>query len=252
MNKKAAGWAFNDGKGEAAFPRVKSAPMGWSNVVDFVQSGLECMGTQAGMSIKHAIRMGEALPALPLDTPRTYYSWYVDNWDSFKIIAQSAAGEYGGQPSDEQLKLRQVFQVWDVGRDPKKAAEGTLKWSSLGAEVDGRRGWIGSNTKFRRGVLGATLNLLGQEKVRVTSRELQAIVSKHMHSVQFCRPLASTFDHLYRELAHLGGAQQLEHACKGRTCATVLPPPPALAEPASATLRKGFRDQCVGRRRRSL
>ena len=252
LNKKAAGWAFNDGKGEAAFPRVKSAPMGWSNVVDFVQSGLECMGTQAGMSIKHAIRMGEALPALPLDTPRTNYSWYVDNWDSFKIIAQSAAGEYGGQPSDEQLKLRQVFQVWDVGRDPKKAAEGTLEWSSLGAEVDGRRGWIGSNTKFRRGVLGATLNLLGQEKVRVTSRELQAIVSKHMHSVQFCRPLASTFDHLYRELAHLGGAQQLEHACKGRTCATVLPPPPALAEPASATLRKGFRDQCVGRRRRSL
>jgi hypothetical protein len=111
LNKKAAGWAFNDGKDEAAFPRVKSAPMGWSNVVDFVQSGLECMGTQAGMSIKHAIRMGEALPALPLDTPRTYYSWYVDNWDSFKIIAQSAAGEYEGQPSDEQLKLRHVFQV---------------------------------------------------------------------------------------------------------------------------------------------
>ena len=205
LNKKAAGWAFGDGKDEAAFPRVKSAPMGWSNVVDFVQSGLECMGSQAGMSIKHAVRMGEALPALPLDTPRTYYSWYVDNWDSFKVIAQSAAGEYEGQPSDEQLKLRQVFQVWDVGRDPKKAAEGTLEWSSLGAEVDGRRGWIGSNTKFRRGVLGATLNLLGQEKIRVTSHELQAIVSKHMHSVQFCRPLASTFDHLYRELAQLGG-----------------------------------------------
>ena len=205
LNKKAAGWAFSGGKDEAAFPRVKSAPMGWSNVVDFVQSGLECMGSQAGMSIKHAVRMGEALPALPLDTPRTYYSWYVDNWDSFKVIAQSAAGEYEGQPSDEQLKLRQVFQVWDVGRDPKKAAEGTLEWSSLGAQVDGRRGWIGSNTKFRRGVLGATLNLLGQEKIRVTSHELQAIVSKHMHSVQFCRPLASTFDHLYRELAQLGG-----------------------------------------------
>eukprot|EP00435_Cladocopium_sp_Y103_P031880 s1016_g8.t1 len=205
LNKKASGWAFGDDRAEAAYPRVKSAPMGWSNVVDFIQSGLENMGAQAGMSIKQSVRMGEALPALPLDTPRTYYSWYVDNWDSFKIVAQSTRGEYEGVPSEEQLKLRQVFQLWDVGRDPKKSAEGTLEWSSLGAEVDGNRGWIGSNTKFRRGVLGATLNLLGQEKVRGSSQELQAIVSKHMHSVQFCRPLASTFDHLYRELACLGG-----------------------------------------------
>lgn len=78
-------------------------------------------------------------------------------------------------------------------------------WSSLGAEVDGREGLVGSNTKFRRAVLGATLHLLGQDKIHTQRQELQAIVSKHMHSVQFCRPLASIFDHLYREMAIPGG-----------------------------------------------
>ena len=209
LSKKAAGWAFNDGKLEGAYPRIKTAPMGWSNAVDFVQSGLEMMGSQAGMTISHAVRMGDSLPALPLDTPRTYFSWYVDNWDSFKIIAKSEVAEYEGKPSDEQLKLLQVFQVWDVGRDPKKSAEGTLTWSSLGAEVDGKRGLVGSNTKFRRGVLGSTINLLRSEKIRPDSQELQALVSKHMHTVQFCRPLACTFDHLYREVANPGGGGNL-------------------------------------------
>ena len=209
LSKKAAGWAFADSSQEASYPRVKTAPMGWSNVVDFIQSGLEMMGTQAGMSIKHAVRLGDALPALPLDTPRTYYSWYVDNWDSFKIVAKSDMGEYEGKPSDDQLKLRAVFKLWDVGRDPKKAAEGTLSWSSLGAEVDGARGLVGSNTKFRRGILGATINLLQAPWIRTDSQELQALVSKHMHTVQFCRPLASAFDHLYREVANPGGGRNL-------------------------------------------
>ena len=65
------------------------------------------VGTQAGMSIKHAVRLGDALPALPLDTPRTYYSWYVDNWDSFKIVAKSDMGEY-------EESLRMTSWSWEL------------------------------------------------------------------------------------------------------------------------------------------
>ena len=137
LSKKAAGGTLDDGKTEAAYPRIKTAPIGWSNVVGSVQSGFDMMGSWAGMTITHAVKMGDSLPALPLDTPRTYFSWYVGNLDSFKIIARNQLGEHEGKPSDEQLKLRQVFQTWDVGRDPKKSAEGTLAWPSLGAEVDG-------------------------------------------------------------------------------------------------------------------
>lgn len=203
--RKASGWTFNDGHAEAALPRVMSAPMGWSNIVDFIQSGLERMGTLAGMPANQVIKMGEPLPALPLDTPRDYFSFYVDNWDQLKVIAGSSRAVYEGTPSDHQLRLREVFKVWDVGRDAKKAAEGSLDWSSLGAEVDGDLGWIGSNVKFRKGVLGATLNLMLGPSRSAGSLEVQAVVSKHMHSIQFCRPLPSTFDHLYREMHSAAG-----------------------------------------------
>ena len=205
LSRKASGWAFNDGHAEAALPRVMSAPMGWSNIVDFIQSGLGRMGTLAGMPANQVIKMGEPLPALPLDTPRDYFSFYVDNWDQLKVIARSSRALYEGTPSDHQLRLREVFKVWDVGRDAKKAAEGSLEWSSLGAEVDGDLGWIGSNVKFRKGVLGATLNLMLGPSRSAGSLEVQAVVSKHMHSIQFCRPLASTFDHLYREMHSAAG-----------------------------------------------
>ena len=104
MSRKASGWTFNDGHAEAALPRVMSAPMGWSNIVDFIQSGLERMGTLAGMPANQVIKMGEPLPALPLDTPRDYFSFYVDNWDQLKVIARSSRAVYEGTPSDHQLR----------------------------------------------------------------------------------------------------------------------------------------------------
>ena len=41
ISKKASGTCFKDGNKTPSRPRVKSAPMGWSNIVDFVQSSLE-------------------------------------------------------------------------------------------------------------------------------------------------------------------------------------------------------------------
>ena len=55
-----------------------------------------------------------------------------------------------------------------IGRDPRKAAEGTKTWSSLGAEVNGEKGWIGSSLKFRRALLGANIKILGEDKVLAT------------------------------------------------------------------------------------
>ena len=55
--------------------------MGWSNIVDFVQSSLERMGTLAGIPSRQMVRMGEPSPLLELRTPRDYFSFYVDNFD---------------------------------------------------------------------------------------------------------------------------------------------------------------------------
>ena len=59
-----------------------------------------------------------------------------------------------------------------VGRDPKKAAEGAISWTSLGAEVSGEQGWVGSSQKFRRALLSANLGLLVGEEVHTDSSNL--------------------------------------------------------------------------------
>ena len=201
LNKKASATAFGDGMRGHARPRVISAPIGWSNIVDFVQSSLERMGTLAGVPSNRVIKMNEPAPMLPLTTPRSYHSFYVDNYDGFTVICESDLGRYEGKASDQQLQLREVFKVWGVERDERKAAEGVLEWASLGAEQLGKEGLVGSARKLRRAVLGAVLNVLKLDPgLPRGSKELLTIVGKAMHSTQYCKPLACLFDELYREV----------------------------------------------------
>ena len=200
INRKADGSCFNDNKKESGYPRVKSAPMGWNNVVDFIQDGFESLAKKAGLSPERMVKMNEPSPLQPLSTPRNFFSFYVDNFDEMVMVWKTDRGVYEGRPSDAQLKLREVMVAHEVGRGPKKAAEGNITWSSLGAEVDGELGWVGSSSKFRRALLGANLGLLGGELVRTDSPNLQSVVSKNMHSVQYCRQLASLFDQIYVEM----------------------------------------------------
>jgi site-specific DNA-cytosine methylase len=200
LNRKASGACFQDGLEDKAYPRVVSAPMGWSNVVDFIQDGFENLAMRANLEPGRIIRMNEPSPLAPLTTPRDFYSFYVDNFDQFKVVWRTEAGTYEGSPSAEQLQLRQEMETLGVGRDPKKAAESTRSWSSLGAEVDGDLGLIGSSLKFRRALLGANLKVVGEDTVGSHSLGLQSVVSKNMHSVQYKRALACLFDSLYTEM----------------------------------------------------
>ena len=197
LNMKASGASFKDGKATSGFPRVRSAPMGWNNVVDFIQDGFENMAKEAGLCPSKIVRMNEPSPLSPLATPRSFKSFYVDNYDQLMMVWQTEKGVYEGKPTEDQEKLRRQMEAWNVGRDPKKAAEGALEWSSLGAEVMGEAGLVGSSLKFRRGLMAANLGLLAEGLVRADSLNLQSVVSKNMHSVQYCRPLASLFDSLY-------------------------------------------------------
>ena len=193
LSKEASGGSFNDGVKEKGRPRVRSAPMGWANIVDFVQSALERMGTLGGIPASRCVKMGEPSPLLELTTPRQYHSFYVDNYDGFVIIARTDLAEYEGRPSDSQLQLRRTFQTWDIGRDEKKAAEGTLEWVSLGAEQLGMEGLVGSSRKFRRAVMSSSLCLLMKEDMRTCDLELLSVVGKHMHATQYCRPVCLLF-----------------------------------------------------------
>ena len=85
LSRKAAGWCFRDGKKQAGYPRVRSAPMGWNNIVDFIQSGFEAVAKSAGLESSQVIRMNEPSPLQPLTSPRSYYSFYVDNFDELLV-----------------------------------------------------------------------------------------------------------------------------------------------------------------------
>lgn len=201
LNRKASGSCFGDGKPWASCPRVITAPMGWSNIVDFIQDGFEHIARAAGLPPERVIRMNEPSPCQPLSTPRTFYSFYVDNYDELMVVWRTDKGEYEGRPTDSQLKLRREMDVRGIARDPDKAAEGQASWASLGAEVDGQAGWIGSSLKFHQALAGANMNLVTQEKVRASDADFESVVSKNMHSVQYARPLACLFDTLYGDMA---------------------------------------------------
>lgn len=114
--------------------------MGWSNIVDFIQKGFEAVAKTAGLEPGQVIRMNHPSPLQPLTTPRSYYSFYVDNFDELLAVWKTDRGLHEGKPSDAQLKLRQEMDSRGVARDPRKASEGSITWNSLGAEVDGSLG----------------------------------------------------------------------------------------------------------------
>ena len=198
IGKAASADCFGLTDGVRRCPRVCSAPMGWSNIVDFIQSAHEQMGEVAGMHRSQMVQLGLPLPQRDFMCPRDWFSFYVDNFDQGKVVVRSRQGIYEGHPSEEQLKLREVYKVWEVGRDAKKAAEGTLEWTSLGAQILGDEGLVGSALNFRHVLLGGNLFLIiHEDRPMSLGAELLTTISKNMHSVQFNRLLGCLFDKVY-------------------------------------------------------
>eukprot|EP00434_Breviolum_minutum_P037427 symbB.v1.2.033184.t1/scaffold4090.1/size75078/2 len=102
---------------------------------------------------------------------------------------------HGQVPS--KVRLRREMEKIGVERDPQKAAENSKSWTSLGAEVDGIAGRVGSSLKFRRALLGANLQSSSEAGLRRHSLDFQSVVSKNMHSVQYNRSFACLFDEIY-------------------------------------------------------
>ena len=94
--------------------------MGWNNVVDFIQDGFENIARIAGLSPSQMVKMGEPSPMLALETPRSFFSFYVDNFDQLTMVWRTDRGLYEGQPTSEQLLLREKMEELTVGRDPNK------------------------------------------------------------------------------------------------------------------------------------
>ena len=135
------------------------------------------MGAVAGVAPGHLLRLGYPLPQGDLKSPREWFSVFVDNFDQTVVVAESDVGKYIGAVSDTQLRLREVYRASGVQREPSKAAEGVLEWSTLGAEQC--QGLVGSSLDFRRALLGGTLHLLRHEADgRIRVQEMHAYSTK--------------------------------------------------------------------------
>lgn len=116
------------------------------------------------------------------------------------VVAANEVGAYEGKPSDEQLQLREVFRCWGVCTGPKKSAEGTLNGRAWVLSNLEQRGLPGARASFEEHSLGPVWSSMrSTSEITCEPRDL-SLVGQRMHSVQYCGPLASCFDELYRAM----------------------------------------------------
>ena len=111
---------------------------------------------------------------------------------------------------------------------------------------------VGSALKFRRALLGANLQLIAQEKVSNHSRNLESVVSKNIHSVQYKQTLSCLFNNLYMDLNAAETALMSEGARDELLMLTLSLPIYALDEPEKPTEWACVCHGCIRGWRRSL
>ena len=91
--------------------------------------------------------MGSPGPRVGRPPSQNWFSAYVDHFDQGKIIPNTDADQHVLAPSGEQLAVRAAYLRSGVQRDEKKSAEGTPGWETLGTELRGLEGLVGTSTR---------------------------------------------------------------------------------------------------------
>ena len=211
--------------------RIRTCPMGWINAVDFIQEAHRRMVTEpapagAGIDPSRLIRMGHRMPPMIEALPINWFSVYVDNFDQGTIILKTWEKEYTFTSSGAQVALREAYAFHGVQRDEAKAGEGTLVWETLGAQLRGRDGLLGSSSARKAAVMGSLLHLLAGKVVDMA--ELATVIGKLIFLFQFSRPLMSILEETFsfiQALGETGGRHPLpdDVAEELLLCAMVLP-----------------------------
>ena len=176
--------------------------MGWVNAVDFIQEAHMRMVTNAapdgaGLDIQNFLRMGSPGPRVGGETPRSWFSVYVDNFDQGKVILIRDRHRHEFHASGEQLAVREAYLRAGVERDPDKAAEGVPIWQSLGTELRGLDGLVGTSAKRRAHSLGLILDVI--TRTDVSEDQLLGAIGKCVFIGTFARPTLALFSDEFLE-----------------------------------------------------
>ena len=191
--------------GPPMYPRLRVVPMGWALAVDLVQEAHEELVRRASlledsMHASRLMRLSRLFPSMVGDSSDVFQSVFVDNWDQFRKVSASAVEAARCSPSTGQIALRKVYSEANVLRDEAKASESVLRLTSLGADVDGVRGLVGTPVVKRGALILAGLELLASPQVSLVL--LRSLLGKLVHAFEFRRPLLSVFDCSFGFVAH--------------------------------------------------
>eukprot|EP00971_Amphidinium_carterae_P280836 5575480-Amphidinium_carterae.1 len=227
--------------GEPKWVRLTVVPMGWSLAVDVVQEAHETLIRKASaltptIGTSRLMQLRSLFPS-SLDEHGNYYqSVYVDNWDQLMVVLKSAVAELEGKPSEGQQALRTIYQQEGVARAEDKAVCGADRMQSLGVEVRGLEGTIGTPLSKRWRV--ALMCFHAALSLKVPPTLLRTLLGKLVHCLEFRRPLLSNLELSFAFVLQHNHAQPLPLRVADELLLSAM-----LLPLAQADLRTSFRPQ---------
>jgi len=172
---------------EELYLSLSVIPMGWCSAVGICQKLLRTlvMRTQprgGGLPAESEVRKDRRLPANQYQRVMAFHQEYIDNWDAG--VVQKAAAPISSSQWQEAV---QGAYAWNgVPRAGDKSTHGVVG-KTLGADILGKRGWLGPGEERNLDLADGTFYLLRQEAPH--RKEVAMMNGRWIFGYQFRRPL---------------------------------------------------------------
>ncbi len=163
LGKPLPGTMVGHSDDELRYLAVSVVPMGWLSAVGVCQAFLRRLVTLTrplggGLPVDREVRKDRALPVNKYQRVLEFHQEYIDNWDSGEVTKR---GTKAATTAQWQGDVQRGYEQWGVPRAADKSTHGAMG-QTLGAIIDGDRGWIGVSTDRALELAEANLYLLRQ------------------------------------------------------------------------------------------
>ena len=192
-------------KSRFVYPSVHVMPMGWKSACGLLQWyhrqwALSPSPVGAGLPAFREIRKDRPLPPEVREALPSWFLIYIDNfmvaeWQHLSMLA--AAQEMAG---DWQQLMREAYANHGAARSEKKAVERSPFVQTLGVEIDGLAGTVGTPRDFDIRLLALSAFCLNRADRGVPPRMLAVLLGRWVRKLQFRREGMSALKLLWQRL----------------------------------------------------
>ena len=166
-------------------------PMGWLSAVGICQKLLRTLVLRpmpggAGLPTESEVRKDRRLPVNEHQRVIDFFQAYIDNWDAGSVVKAVATPD----ESEWQGAVQSSYKVNGVPRAADKSTFGP-EGKTLGAEIQGVRGWISPGEERNLDLADGTFYILRQAPPH--RKEISMMSGKWIFGQQFERPLMGGF-----------------------------------------------------------